>query len=598
MDSWQSQSHSSGSPMLPVPNADVLACIRVLLVDDQKLVRQMLHLSLETELGIEVVGSADNGHTALELIPSLAPDIALVDIEMPGMDGLATTTAIRQRFPQTKVLVLSSHDQPEYVQKALVAGAQGYLIKSTPAEDLVQAIRLVHKGYVQFGPGLFEKLEAGSPLEQLAPVAQADEWSAVTQAQIDTLPAVWSRGLLYLLIGLIGVVLPWAMFSEVDETGTARGRLEPKGQTFRLDAPVEGKVVAIAVKEGSIVKAGQTLVELESEVMKTDLQQTQAKLEGQQNRLTQLEQLKSQLAIATRTQQLESQAQLSEQLAQADQVEARINSSRSAYSLAKARLAKELNEVKRYRQLAKDGVVSEVQAVEAERLADDSQRQAEQALADLQQAQSELKKQQSTRLRVERTGELSILDSRKQSKELQTQVADMRSEIAQTQKLIASLQLQLQQRIVRAPVSGTIFQLPIQRAGVVVKAGQTVAQIAPESTSLILRAKMPSSESGFLRLGMPVKLKFDAYPFQDYGVVPGNLRRISPDSNKTETPQGEIETFELEVELEQTYIPTPTKRIALTPGQTAAAEVVVRQRRIIDFLLDPFKKLQKGDFKL
>lgn len=109
---------------------------------------------------------------------------------------------------------------------------------------------------------------------------------------------------------------------------------------------------------------------------------------------------------------------------------------------------------------------------------------------------------------------------------------------------------------------------------------------------------MPSQESGFLRLGMPVKLKFDAYPFQDYGIVSGRVRWISPDSQVEETPQGKVEIFELEVVLDGAYIQTQNKRVALTAGQTATAEVIVRQRRLIDFVLDPFKKLQKGGVEL
>lgn len=109
---------------------------------------------------------------------------------------------------------------------------------------------------------------------------------------------------------------------------------------------------------------------------------------------------------------------------------------------------------------------------------------------------------------------------------------------------------------------------------------------------------MPSQESGFVRVGMPVKLKFDAYPFQDYGIVQGHLGWVSPDSKVEETPQGKVETFELEIALEQTYIPIQNRQVALTPGQTATAEVIVRQRRLIDLVLDPFNKLQKGGIEL
>ncbi len=174
----------------------------------------------------------------------------------------------------------------------------------------------------------------------------------------------------------------------------------------------------------------------------------------------------------------------------------------------------------------------------------------------------------------------------------------MQAEIAQTQKQIKSLEFQMQQRLIRASVDGMILQLPVEHAGAVLQPGDTVAQIAPKGAPLILRANMTSQESGFLQVGMPVKVKFDAYPFQDYGIIEGRLISISPDSKITETPSGPIETFELEVALEKTFIQAQNKRIALTPGQTGTAEVIVRQRRVIDFILDPFKKLQKGGLKL
>jgi hemolysin D len=432
----------------------------------------------------------------------------------------------------------------------------------------------------------------------LPPPSHTDDWSSLTQDMVDTMPRVWTRGILYLLVIFAAIVLPWAMFSQVDQTGIARGRLEPKGKTFKLDAPVAGKVIAIDVKEGSIVKAGQPLLNLESDLVRTELQQTEVKLEGQLNRIVQLEKVKNQLSIATRTQLLLSEAQTSEQVAQTNQVQTRLSANQRAYRLAQERLNQDLGEVERYRRLAQEGIVPEVKLVEIERVASESRRQLEQAQADIQQTESELKKQASSGDRVTRTGELAVVESKKQAEELQTQVSDLRSEMSQTQKAIASLRWQLQQRIIRAPVAGTIFQLPIQKAGAVVQPGQNLVQIAPSNVPMVIKAEMPISESGFLRVGMTVQLKFDAYPFQDYGVVPGKVSWVSPDSKTTQAGQSQVETFELEIIPERTYIQAQNKRIELTPGQTATAEVVVRQRRIIDLLLDPFKQLQSDGLKL
>jgi hemolysin D len=436
------------------------------------------------------------------------------------------------------------------------------------------------------------------PTPSKSPEALGDDWSSLTKELIDTLPQVWTRSLLYFLVVFVAIILPWTMLSKVDETGSARGRLEPQGKTLELDAPVAGTVTAIQVKEGQTVQAGQTLLELESEMASSELQQAQAKLEGQLNRVVQLSAVQNQLKMAVRTAKSQNQSQESEQLAQLNQIRQRLHSSQKVYALEKDRLAMAQNDVQRHQHLWQRGAISKSQLEEVENVQMERQRLLEQAHSDIQEATTELDKQQNARERLRRTGELAVLESERQLKELQSQISDLDSEVTQTKQQIQSLQFQLKQRVLRAPINGTIFQLSIENPGVVLQPGQAIAQIAPQGAPLVFRAQIPSSESGFLRVGMPVKLKFDAYPFQDYGVVQGHLRWISPDSKIEETTQGQIETFELEIALDSTHIHAQNQPIALTPGQTATAEVIVRQRRVIDFILDPFKKLQKGGLEL
>ncbi|PLZ97730.1 HlyD family secretion protein, partial [Fischerella thermalis CCMEE 5328] len=95
-----------------------------------------------------------------------------------------------------------------------------------------------------------------------------------------------------------------------------------------------------------------------------------------------------------------------------------------------------------------------------------------------------------------------------------------------------------------------------------------------------------------------VKIKFDAYPFQEYGIAQGKVTWISPDSKVSQTPQGQQESFELNIALNQQYLQNGNQRILLNPGQTATAEVIIRQRRVIDFVLDPFQRLRKDGLKL
>lgn len=143
--------------------------IRVLLVDDQSIIRQGLKALLELEPDLQVVGDAENGQSAIQQVEALQPDVVLMDIRMPVMDGIAATRSIYQRFAGTKVLVLTTFDDDAYVAEALKVGASGYLLKDMPSEELAAAIRAVHKGYAQLGPGLVQKVISKVP----TPMAQS-----------------------------------------------------------------------------------------------------------------------------------------------------------------------------------------------------------------------------------------------------------------------------------------------------------------------------------------------------------------------------------------------------------------------------------------
>jgi DNA-binding NarL/FixJ family response regulator len=139
-----------------------MAVIRVLIVDDQVLIRDGLRSLLSAQSDLEVVGDAEDGAAAIELIHQLtqanqAPDVVLLDIRMPVMDGVAATQQIVSKFPDCRVLILTTFDDEEYVSQAVRYGARGYLLKGTPATDLAMAIRSIYQGYSYLGPGLMAK---------------------------------------------------------------------------------------------------------------------------------------------------------------------------------------------------------------------------------------------------------------------------------------------------------------------------------------------------------------------------------------------------------------------------------------------------------
>lgn len=132
--------------------------IKVLVVDDQALVREGIASLLGIHDDIEVVGTACDGREAVALAAELAPDVVLMDVQMPHMDGVEAVAALRTRSPASKVVMLTTFDDEEYVVRALRAGAAGYLLKDLPTHDLAAAVRLAHAGVAQLDPAATGRL--------------------------------------------------------------------------------------------------------------------------------------------------------------------------------------------------------------------------------------------------------------------------------------------------------------------------------------------------------------------------------------------------------------------------------------------------------
>jgi DNA-binding NarL/FixJ family response regulator len=164
--------------------------IHLLLVDDQSLIRRGLKALLKPEPELTVLGEAGNGLEALDWLRSATqlPGVILMDVRMPEMDGVAATGAIVTEFPTVKILILTTFDDTEYVAQALQNGASGYLLKDTPAEELVQAIQLVQKGYTQLAPGLAQKLILGATVAVEPAIDPA--WAELTPREQEILKLI------------------------------------------------------------------------------------------------------------------------------------------------------------------------------------------------------------------------------------------------------------------------------------------------------------------------------------------------------------------------------------------------------------------------
>ncbi len=167
--------------------------IRVVICDDQDLVRDGLQAILSTAPGIEVVGEASDGDQALKLVETHLPDVVLMDLKMPGTNGVTATRNITNRFEAVKVLVLTTYDASEWVDDAIRAGAAGYLLKDAPRHRLIEAIKGTAAGQTHVDPGvaglLLDRVSTGSPTQTDTTIT-AD----LTERELEVLKAL-GRGL-------------------------------------------------------------------------------------------------------------------------------------------------------------------------------------------------------------------------------------------------------------------------------------------------------------------------------------------------------------------------------------------------------------------
>jgi DNA-binding NarL/FixJ family response regulator len=161
--------------------------IKVLIVDDQHLIRQGLRTLLELEPDLEIVGEAENGKEAIKLVAELKPEVVLMDVRMPIMDGVAAALEIQTQYQQVKVLFLTTFDDEQYITSALKNGAMGYLLKDTPSEELAVAIRAVHKGYTQLGPGIIKKILTQFPPTNATPTQPPSVITELTPRETEVL---------------------------------------------------------------------------------------------------------------------------------------------------------------------------------------------------------------------------------------------------------------------------------------------------------------------------------------------------------------------------------------------------------------------------
>ena len=166
---------------------------------------------------------------------------------------------------------------------------------------------------------------------------------------------------------------------------------------------------------------------------------------------------------------------------------------------------------------------------------------------------------------------------------------EQQNRIARLQGDITTAELALQHTTITAPVSGLITTLNVRSVGTVLQPGQTIATIAPAGARLVVEAQVPNKDIAFIEKGLPAKLKFDAFPFQDYGAVEGTVLEVSPDAQLDKESQS---FYKVTIVPGKTEIAAKNKIIPLRPGLSLTAEIVTERKSILSLILEPFRKLK------
>ncbi|QPC80518.1 response regulator transcription factor [Phototrophicus methaneseepsis] len=216
---------------------------RVFLADDHALLRSGLRLLIDNQPDLEVVGEAGDGNETLAQVKNLAPDVILLDINMPGLDGLKTLPKLRALVPESRVLILTMHDDVSYLQEALQAGAAGYVLKQAVDTELLMAIRAVLRGERTVHPTMTQKLlESMADQPQTSPL---NPWENLSEREHDVLRLV--------ALGYTNGEIADELFISVKTVETYRARGMEK-----LDVQTRAQLVKSALKHDILDESGKT----------------------------------------------------------------------------------------------------------------------------------------------------------------------------------------------------------------------------------------------------------------------------------------------------------------------------------------------------
>ena len=552
--------------------------IRILIVDDQDFARQRLQMLLQAESDFQVVGNAYDGSTAINKVASLQPDIVLMDLEMPGMNGIKATEVITKRFPECKVLIFSIHESEDYLNQAFHVGAKGYLPKSTPQKELIDGIRSLQQGYSQINLELFERLMSAKSKAETAIVKYQDPNAAETASdstqltlsqskqnklfrqeslerlaspeRLDRLMRVVNPKSWIPLATLGSVVFAtaiWSVVGRIPVTVDGRGVLLYPSKVVPVQSQGSGQITSIQVEEGDLVQKGDVLARVNQVDLRKKFELAKEKLIQLRSQNDDAESLQNQrqtqetMAIEQQRQTLQEKLDLIKSLSPVLKTKG-LDSIRSERIVQEERL-KNLQQLrptfeqrlKVREDLFDRGAISQDTLLEArqqyiDNIASEKEVQSQLKQLDVKEADA-LKEELSSLNEMESIkAQLQELDSQKaQSIQQDSERSTNRTkEIQEVEREIAQLQKQLEnQGQIISQHTGRVLETTVN-SGQVIEAGTRVANLDIGSAGKLTSITYFSVEDGKkIQPDMPIQITPQTVKRERFGGILGDITKVS-----------------------------------------------------------------------
>lgn len=412
-------------------------------------------------------------------------------------------------------------------------------------------------------------------IQRLTADPSRQHWTALERS------SSWSRWLLWTLVGLAGFAIVWSSLARIDETVQATGKLEPKGNTKEVKAPLGGVIAEILVRDGDVVEKDQTLLILDTDAAKAKLQALKIVRERVKADLTlsqaqlgvrpQLGELNSNQVGKLVALQTEYSSRIDASRQSVIQAERSVDSIRAQLRASEASLVIRRRILKDIQPLAREGAMARSQYLKEYQEFLMLEGDVKSKRAELMRITSALAE---ARQKLRNTEALTRIDFSSKVEEGQKQLAELENQISET-----SLTLKYQR--IKAPVSGTVFDLKPTAPGYVVSGNvpEPVLKIVPND-QLVARIFITNKDIGFIKKGQKVQVRIDAFPYNEFGDVSGSIAKVGSDVLAPDQTYNFFR-FPVTVGMDKTYLSYRGKSLRLVSGMSVTANILLRQRPVI-----------------